>query len=92
LKDGELSGLCSWFNCLLALGAPLDTSPFSKVTHWKQTILPFKNKIQVIVDEVLEVSVHARPQVSNHRALDITIRVSGGTIIGEMVQEYKMNQ
>ena len=70
----------------------MDTSPFSKVTHWKQTILPFKNKIHVIVDEVLDVSVHARPQVSNHRALDITIRVSGGTIIGEMVQEYKMNQ
>lgn len=91
LKDGELSGLCSWFNCLLALGAPLDTSPFSKETHWKQTIFPFKSKILVKVDEVLDLSVHARPQETNHRALDITIRLSGGTMVAEMVEEFKMN-
>jgi hypothetical protein len=46
----------------------------------------------VKVDEFLDVSVHARPQLDNHRALDITIKVSGGTMIAEMVQEYKMNQ
>ncbi len=35
VKTTELSGLCSWFNCLLAPGITLDTSPFSKLTHWK---------------------------------------------------------
>jgi hypothetical protein len=47
VKSAELSGICSWFNCLLAPGVVLDTSPFSKLTHWKHTLLPFKDKINV---------------------------------------------
>jgi hypothetical protein len=85
LKEGDLSGLCSWFNCLLAIGAPLDTSPFSRATHWKQTIFPFKTKIPVKINEVLDLSVHARPQKNNHRALDITIKIMGGSLTAEMV-------
>ena len=47
VKAAELSGLCSWFNCVLAPGVVLDTSPFSKLTHWKHTLLPFKDKINI---------------------------------------------
>jgi hypothetical protein len=91
VKTTELDGLCSWFNCLLAPGIVLDTSPFSKLTHWKQTLFPFKNKIAVNKGEIIQVTVHARPQVENHRALDITITASGEMLSNEFTQEFKLN-
>ena len=91
VKSTELSGLCSWFNCLLVANVVLDTSPFSKQTHWKQTLMPFKNKISVNKGDIIQVSVHARPQLNNHRALDITVITSGGPLPTEVVQEFKLN-
>ncbi len=69
----------------------LDTSPFSKPTHWKQTILPFKGKIHVNQGDIIHVTVHARPQAVNYRALDITISASGDPIKAELIQEFKLN-
>jgi len=91
LKGEELSGLCSWFNCKLTPTSNLDTSPSSKPTHWKQTFFPLKNKIALKENDTIEVEVHARPQVVNHRALDITIRVRGAAISEEIIEEYKIS-
>ena len=92
LKGEELSGLCSWFNCKLTPTSNLDTSPSSKPTHWKQTFFPLKKKIALKENDTIEVEVHARPQVANHRALDITIRVRGAALFEEIIEEYKISQ
>jgi hypothetical protein len=43
-------------------------------------------------NDSFEVEVHARPQITNHRALDITIRVRGAAFPNEIVEEFKMSQ
>ena len=92
LKGEELSGLCSWFNCKLTPTSNLDTSPSTKPTHWKQTFFLLKKKIALKENETIEEEAHARPQVENHRALDITIRARGAAISEEIIEEYKISQ
>jgi hypothetical protein len=41
--------------------------------------------------DIIQVGVHARPQVANHRALDITIVTSGDALQTEVIQEFKLN-
>jgi hypothetical protein len=41
--------------------------------------------------DIIEVSVHARPQIVNHRALDITIVARGDVLPNELTQEFKLN-
>jgi hypothetical protein len=41
--------------------------------------------------EIIEVSVHARPQIVNLRALDITIVARIEVLPNEMIQEFKLN-
>jgi hypothetical protein len=41
--------------------------------------------------DIIEVSVHARPQIANHRALDITIAARGDLLPTELIQEFKLN-
>lgn len=40
-QDGVLSGFAGWFDCELAPGVPLDTSPRQPETHWSQSAFAF---------------------------------------------------
>jgi hypothetical protein len=60
----------------LAPGVVIDTSPYSKLTHWKQTMFPFLQRIECKSGEELTVNVVVDSKPENHRALDIHFKVS----------------
>ena len=51
----------------------LSTSPFTKKTHWKQSIFYSKKNVNVKKDDVLKGSIAVRKAKENYRALDIKI-------------------
>jgi hypothetical protein len=75
IKDSKLVGIVSWFTCLLAPGSALDTSPFSRLTHWKQMLFPFPHSFMCKKDELLTIFVDVKPLPHNHRALSIYFKV-----------------
>jgi hypothetical protein len=75
IKDAIIFGIVSWFNCLLAPGSALDTSPFSKPTHWKQMMFPFSHSYICKKDELLTINVDVKPLPHNHRALSVDFKV-----------------
>nr|XP_003700404.1 PREDICTED: protein arginine N-methyltransferase 6 [Megachile rotundata] len=50
-KDGRYQGVCIWFDVEFPDGSELSTSPFHKVTHWKQTAIVLPTDIEVTKDE-----------------------------------------
>ncbi len=74
-RDGVLAGICGWFRCVLAPGVVLDTSPFSPLTHWKQTIFEFPRGIELKSDEVVSIDIKVEPKSDNHRALNVHLKV-----------------
>jgi len=57
-KPGTLHGVTGWFHTQLCSGIEITTAPDKPATHWKQAFFPFKDKIDVIMGDVLDWSVH----------------------------------
>jgi len=51
----------------------LSTSPYSKATHWKQTVFYMQNDIDVKRGDVIKGSIANRKSLVNFRELDIKI-------------------
>jgi hypothetical protein len=82
-KDGAIAGICGWFRCILAPGIVLDTSPFSPLTHWKQTIFEFPRGIECKSDEIMSIDITVEPKSDNHRALNIHLKIEDS--IGQLL-------
>ena len=75
IKVSRIIGIVSWFNCLLGPESTLDTSPFSKPTHWRQMMFPFPHSYLCKQDELLTIEVDVKPLPHNHRALLVYFKV-----------------
>jgi protein arginine N-methyltransferase 1 len=71
-----MHGLVAWFEVGFTHGhkvLALSTSPKFKSTHWKQVIFYLDKAQPVNAGEVLSGSIAVRPNLVNHRELDIKI-------------------
>ena len=79
LESTELTALVVWFD--VAFEGPeetvvLSTSPFSKPTHWAQTICYLAEPLQLETDVPLKGRFCIKPNARNHRDQDIVITCS----------------
>ncbi|KAJ2160270.1 Nuclear SAM-dependent mono-and asymmetric methyltransferase [Coemansia sp. RSA 552] len=75
-RDDYVHAFISWFDIeFRACHKPIrfSTSPFSKYTHWKQTVFYTKNTMTVCKGDVIRGTVTCGPNDENPRDLDITI-------------------
>jgi protein arginine N-methyltransferase 1 len=59
---GTLHGLAGWFEAALFGGIGISTAPFEAPTHWKQAFFPFRQAVEVVEGDVLEVTMKVRPE------------------------------
>jgi protein arginine N-methyltransferase 1 len=66
----------SWFDIdFTACHKPIrfSTGPHTKYTHWKQTVLYFKDVLTVQEGEQIQCNLDVRPNDKNRRDLDISV-------------------
>ena len=76
LYTDRVHALIAWFDTPfsnLTRTINLSTSPFSKYTHWKQTVFYLENDIDVKAGDVLQGSIATRKSTTNFRELDVKI-------------------
>ena len=56
-RAGTLHGVAGWFRCRVCEGITIDTAPTQPPTHWKQAFFPFRDPVEVIAGDVLELSL-----------------------------------
>jgi len=68
------------------------TSPFSKYTHWKQTVLYFRDTLTVSAGEHITGTISSHPNAKNPRDLDIalTIDFEGAHSQVHLVQDFRL--
>lgn len=75
--EDRVHGLVAWwdsdFSYLSQRQVTLSTSPYSKATHWKQTVFYLSEDIDVKRGDILHGSIANRKSASNFRELDIKI-------------------
>ncbi|MEO8467309.1 MAG: 50S ribosomal protein L11 methyltransferase [Gammaproteobacteria bacterium] len=57
LADTPIHGFALWWECVLAPGVVLSTSPFSPRTHWDQIYLPLLTPLAGCAGDVVELTV-----------------------------------
>ncbi|KAL7524494.1 hypothetical protein ACHAWF_000974 [Thalassiosira exigua] len=78
-RDDRIHSLVAYFECAFTrTEQPLgfSTSPFSKYTHWKQTIFYLDEPLSVHEGEELTGTISCAPNPRNKRDLDITVDLS----------------
>lgn len=93
--DDKMHGMVAWwdsdFSYLSQKKVTLSTSPYSKATHWKQTVFYTSNDFTVKKGEVLTGSIANRKSLSNFRELDIKISFHlNGAQKWDQVNMYKL--
>jgi len=79
LRDDVLNGFVGWFECFFTdchILERLDTSPFAKYTHWKQSMFYFDEHLIVKKNDTITGNIAVRKNVRNPRDLDIKIWAS----------------
>jgi len=77
-RNDYIHGFVAFFECAFTqLHKPIgfSTSPFSKYTHWKQTLFYLDDIITVCEGEHVNGHISCRPNVNNNRDLDIHLNV-----------------
>jgi len=75
-RDDTLSGFVTWFECYFTdchLLERLDTSPYGKYTHWKQTVFYFDSGLLINNGETITGNIAARKNKRNPRQLDVKL-------------------
>lgn len=75
-RDDFVHALVSWFDIdFTACHKPIrfSTGPHTKYTHWKQTVLYFKDVLTVQEGENIECKLLVKPNSKNRRDLDIEV-------------------
>lgn len=76
-RDDFIHALVSWFDIeFTACHKPIrfSTGPHTKYTHWKQTVLYFKDVLTVQRGEEVNCVLDVKPNTKNRRDLDITLQ------------------
>ena len=90
-KSGTIHGVAGWFRCVLCDGIEIITSPHNPETHWKQAFFPFRDSIEVIVDDVLDWSVSVGVKEVNSDDTRITYEYRCTQLKNEQPQLNKNN-
>ncbi|KAI1301233.1 Protein arginine N-methyltransferase 3 [Halotydeus destructor] len=90
-RSGTVNAICGWFDCFFDAPALqekvcLSTSPFTKETHWKQTVFLLQKPIELKEGDCLEGHVSVTRMKTNARALQIVFKFRNGES-----QEFFMN-
>lgn len=93
--DDRIHGLVAWWDSdfsRLTRPVTLTTSPYSKATHWKQTVFYLSNDIDVKRGDVMHGSIANRKSLKNFRELDIKIsyHMENDKQKKDMVNMYKL--
>ena len=93
--DDRVHGLIAWWDSdfsQLSRQVTLSTSPYSKATHWKQTVFYMQNDIDVKSGDVIKGSIANRKSLVNFRELDIKIsyHIENERQKVDMVNMYKL--
>lgn len=85
---GTLCCVCKQLHKPLAFS----TSPFSRYTHWKQTVLYLRDPLTVCSGEHVQGSISSRPNERNPRDLDITVSIDfeGKHCQTHLTQEFRL--
>lgn len=78
-RRDHVHSFVAYFECAFTrVSKPLgfSTSPFSKYTHWKQTIFYLKDRISVCEGEDITGRISCRPNSNNVRDLDIDLDIN----------------
>ena len=95
-RDDKFGGIVAWFNVefsRLPNKSILSTSPFSGVTHWRQTIFFTKDEIPVKKDQTVSGSFCFRKSQFNFRFTDVKIlfKLEREGKLEEWYQLYKVD-
>lgn len=82
-RHATIFGFAVWWNCTLAPGITLSTSPFAQPTHWDQIFLPLEEPLTVDKSNRLEV------QLTSDSRYEIGIRLKWET---KLFRQDKMLQ
>jgi SAM-dependent methyltransferase len=61
-RKSTVHGLAGWFEADLCDGVTLSTAPDKKRTHWQQAFFPFKEPVDVVRGDYLEVVFRVAPE------------------------------
>lgn len=78
-RNDNIHSFVAYFECAFTrVHKPLgfSTSPFSKYTHWKQTIFYLKDRISICAGEEITGTITCRPNRKNARDLDISFDIT----------------
>jgi protein arginine N-methyltransferase 1 len=78
-RNDYLHGLVAYFECAFTqLHKPIgwSTSPYSKYTHWKQTLFYLKKHLTICEGETIDGVISCHPNQNNPRDLDINIKIN----------------
>jgi len=75
-RNDKVHALTAWFDTYFSFSNPpvrLSTSPFSKETHWKQTVFYMHDVLRVKKDDEMTGSIAVKKSTGNPRELDIKV-------------------
>jgi len=75
-RNDKVHGYVAWFDVFFSYSNPpikLSTSPYSKETHWKQTVFYLNDVLTVDKDDVITGSIAVKKSTANPRELDIKL-------------------
>jgi len=75
--EGEVVGLCAWYDLVLSPSHTLSTAPDAPQTHWAQTFLPLAAPVRA--DGQLHLRLEVSPAADDRRSLEVVI---GGDLQG----------
>ncbi|XP_023237660.1 protein arginine N-methyltransferase 3-like [Centruroides sculpturatus] len=88
-KDGQITAIIGYFDCYfddrLTNKFQLSTSPFSELTHWKQTIFLLPSPISAQKGDFISGRISCRRDKKEHRSMIIILE------IGEQKNTYILN-
>jgi len=93
--DETVHGVVAWWDAdfsRLQNQVTLSTSPYSKSTHWKQTVFYLEQDIQAKRGDTIFGSIANRKSLKNFRELDIKIsyHINNDRIKKDSVSMYKL--
>jgi len=88
LAEPFIEGFALWWDCELATGISLSTSPFAPSTHWEQIYLPLLAPLELAADDVVELTLvcDTRPEVGVRLSWK-TRQLRGGKAVVEQAQD-----
>ncbi|KAJ3321534.1 Protein arginine N-methyltransferase 3 [Boothiomyces sp. JEL0866] len=82
-RDGTVYAFCGWFDTFFEKegceSVYFSTGPFTKPTHWVQTLFNLHSPLKVKKNDKITGKFHVSKSASNYRELDVKIEYAHGT-------------